>query len=178
MVEPVAFSIPGEPVSWGRVVPMARVVMVKGRPTAVVKMVTPKKTRDAEKAVGNIAAGVMGGRPLITCPVRLVLVAVFAVPPSWPKSAKLAASSGMLPHTSTPDTDNIAKLVKDAINGRVYIDDSQVAELIVRKRYGYPERVDVTVTPIAVGMPASPAEKRRVAKLGPAELPAPPPLLL
>lgn len=38
------------------------------------------------------------------------------------------------PHTSKPDTDNIAKAVLDALNGLAYVDDSQVARLIVTKR--------------------------------------------
>ena len=46
-----------------------------------------------------------------------------------------------------PDGDNIAKTVKDALNGIAYHDDGQVSDLVVRKRWCArgDERVVVTV---------------------------------
>ena len=41
--------------------------------------------------------------------------------------------------------DNVAKAVLDAINGVAWHDDSQVAELIVRKSYGTAVATEVTI---------------------------------
>ena len=38
-------------------------------------------------------------------------------------------------HTSRPDADNLIKAVKDACTGVLWKDDSQVCEMVVRKRY-------------------------------------------
>ena len=41
-------------------------------------------------------------------------------------------------HSSTPDLDNIVKLVADALNGVFYKDDSQIAQLKAEKIYCTP----------------------------------------
>ena len=38
-------------------------------------------------------------------------------------------------HTSTPDVDNLAKFVLDAMNGHFFVDDSQIVELRCHKVY-------------------------------------------
>jgi len=43
----------------------------------------------------------------------------------------------------TPDTDNLAKFIMDALNGVYYKDDSQVYSLEVLKRYGEEDSVRV-----------------------------------
>lgn len=53
------------------------------------------------------------------------------------KRAKFAGK----PFTGKPDTDNIAKLVLDALNGRAWHDDSQIVDLHVSKG-AYSENVD------------------------------------
>jgi len=45
-----------------------------------------------------------------------------------------------------PDWDNLGKLVSDAINNVVYRDDAQITDARVRKRYGEPHRVEITLT--------------------------------
>ena len=42
---------------------------------------------------------------------------------------------GPVLHIAKPDSDNLAKAVLDALNGVLYYDDCQVAELVVRKYY-------------------------------------------
>lgn len=39
------------------------------------------------------------------------------------------------PHTKKPDLDKLARAAKDALKGVVWTDDSQVTDLIARKRY-------------------------------------------
>jgi len=44
-----------------------------------------------------------------------------------------------------PDWDNLGKLVSDAIESVVYHNDSQITDARVRKRYGEPHRVEITL---------------------------------
>lgn len=60
------------------------------------------------------------------------------------KSGKLN-SRAPIDKTSKPDVDNLAKLVKDALNGHAYRDDSQVTQLTVVKEYGE-ARTEVTIS--------------------------------
>lgn len=41
----------------------------------------------------------------------------------------------VIDHVKKPDLDNLGKAIKDAMNGLVYKDDSQVVHLIIRKMY-------------------------------------------
>lgn len=48
-------------------------------------------------------------------------------------------------HLKKPDSDNIAKIICDSLNGLAYKDDSQIAVLNVEKYYDEEERVEVIV---------------------------------
>lgn len=50
------------------------------------------------------------------------------------------------PAVGKPDTDNVAKIIMDALNGVAFIDDKQVAVLKVYKIYGNSSKVDVEIT--------------------------------
>ena len=49
-------------------------------------------------------------------------------------------------HLKKPDSDNIAKILCDSLNGVAYKDDSQVAYLEVKKEYSKEEMVEVTIS--------------------------------
>lgn len=96
---------------------------------------TPEKTRDYERLVAwsyksAAHAAVLSGS------IRAEIVAVYAVPKSWPKRQRERALAGDLAPMVKPDLDNIAKAILDALNGVAYRDDAAVTELTVRKRYG------------------------------------------
>jgi crossover junction endodeoxyribonuclease RusA len=48
-------------------------------------------------------------------------------------------------HTKRPDVDKLARSCLDAISGILFEDDAQVMCLVATKRYGTPERTEVTV---------------------------------
>lgn len=48
-------------------------------------------------------------------------------------------------HLKKPDSDNIAKIICDSLNGVAYKDDSQVAYLEIEKYYAEEERVEVII---------------------------------
>lgn len=84
-----------------------------------------------------------GERP-IKGPVALHVVAVFTCPRShWRVRNPLPRRR----HVQTPDADNVAKIVKDAATGVLWIDDCQVCDLRVEKWFGEQgEAPSVTVT--------------------------------
>jgi Holliday junction resolvase RusA-like endonuclease len=128
----IAFTIPGEPVAFAR----------SGGKGAI--RFTPKRQRDFMALVKLAAANAMAGAPPIEGPVEMILRATYCAPVSWSKKKRDAAHW----RTSKPDADNIAKIVADAINEIVYLDDSQVASLAVQKVYGPLAGVAVTVAPL------------------------------
>lgn len=68
--------------------------------------------------------------------LKVTIYAVFTVPAKWTVEKKKLARRNEIAPESKPDCDNIAKAILDALNGIAYKDDSQVAELVVKKRFG------------------------------------------
>lgn len=123
----IQFTIPGQPVA-------------KGRPKFTVRggfasAYTPAKTKAYEALVAGIARNAMAGRPPSAAPIEVMLELRMEIPASWTKAKRLAASMGTVRATKKPDADNVLKGVKDACNGIVWVDDSQVVVITVRKLY-------------------------------------------
>jgi Holliday junction resolvase RusA-like endonuclease len=116
----VQFVIPGESVPWAR-------AGAQGK-----RHFTPKRQSDFMGAVKTIAAAAMRGAPPLAGPVSMDVRAVYLIPESWSKKRKAAAYW----KASKPDCSNITKILEDAINSIVYVDDAQVAHLNVVKIYG------------------------------------------
>lgn len=131
------FIIPGRPTAW------QRTATTKGG-----RRITPKAMKDAQGVIAKIGQLAMRGRALPVGPLRLEVLAVYAVPPSWMPAKREAALLGKVWKTSVPDWDNLAKQVGDALNGVAYRDDAQIVVASVAKRFGRPERTEVRLTPI------------------------------
>lgn len=104
----------------------------KGRPKFVRKTghaYTPEKTESYEALVRMACR--WHGAP-VEGPLKVAITATFPRPKSWSK--KKAAASVW--HTSKPDQDNLAKVVCDALNGVLWVDDSQIAIGLCEKVYG------------------------------------------
>ena len=71
-------------------------------------------------------------------PLELSFSAIFPVPRSWTKKRREAALRGEMWHTARPDTDNLAKQLKDAMTRLgFWEDDRQVAAYgRCEKKYG------------------------------------------
>ncbi len=82
--------------------------------------------------------------------LKMEIYAGFQVPKSFSNKDRISALSGNLSPTKKPDSDNIAKVVADALNGIAYDDDdAQIADLTVIKRYTENPCVKVTIEEIS-----------------------------
>ena len=123
----------------------------KGRPRFkrmgnFVQTYTPEKTAEYEKLVRmkfQNAGGVITDKP-----VKIEIVAFFAPPKSTRKRDKAEMLANRILPVKKPDSDNIAKIILDALNKIAYIDDSQVIELVVKKRYSAEAKVTVHIEEI------------------------------
>lgn len=123
----------------------------KGRPRFkrmgnFVQTYTPEKTSEYEKLV-RIRFQNAGGQ-ITDKPVRVAVVAFFAPPKSTRKRDKAEMLANRILPMKKPDCDNIAKIILDALNKIAYIDDSQVIELVVKKRYSAEAKVTVHIEEI------------------------------
>jgi Holliday junction resolvase RusA-like endonuclease len=119
------------------------VPVAKGRPrfTSIggfARTYTPAKTKNAEGMIEWLAINAMrtnSNMELIEEPLIVFLEFRMPIPKSYSKAKTLSCQCGETVPTVKPDADNLAKTVLDAMNKTVYKDDSQIVELIVRKRY-------------------------------------------
>jgi Holliday junction resolvase RusA-like endonuclease len=116
---------------------------------------TDPKAEEGKRAIAWAAKRAWGARRPLTGPCLVRVVAIFAIPPSWPPAVQKAAREARVMHVSDPDLDQLVKQVKDALKGVAYVDDNQVCGYPnSAKRYGYPERTEITI----VALPQAPDE--------------------
>ena len=144
MGERLTLSIRGQPRAKGRARAFGRVVTTRDGPRAVVRLVTPQDTRDAEEFIRwEFRASYPRHVPWVG-PIMLRFTAVFPMLQSFTAAQTRAALAGELYHTAKPDKDNLEKLICDALNGLAWVDDAQLQGGGV-KRYGRAERLDITL---------------------------------
>lgn len=161
MDDKIRFTVPGAPRAKGRPRMLARLVKEGGVFRAIAQVVTPKETRDAEAEIARLGRIAMGNKPPLLGPCRLTIIAVYQVPKSYPPRVRSAAVSGLLFHTAKPDADNVMKLAGDALNGIAFVDDSQCAEAVIRKKFGPMGYTSITVEPLPQPI-LTPADDRRL----------------
>jgi len=97
---------------------------------------TPAKSAHAENLIRD---KVMELEMYYPKPAALMLEATFyrAEPKKLPK--------GVTKPITRPDWDNYAKGLTDALNGFAFEDDSQITTAVIKKRFGYPPRIELTI---------------------------------
>ena len=130
----VTFTVPGDPVPWARA----------GAKGAL--RFTPPRQRAFAKGIKILAKAAMRGREPITGPVELSVKAIYQWPQSW--SAKKRAEPLARWKTSRPDEDNLKKIVQDALNEIVFVDDAQVCSGHCWKMYGDQAGLLIRVRPL------------------------------
>lgn len=133
----IVFSVPLEPKG-------------KGRPRfsrhgKFTKVYTDQPTLDYESAIRLFASKAMGPQEPLEKPVSVYLYIRVSIPQSYSKSRKAACLNGSERPAKKPDIDNIAKAFLDAMNGTIYLDDTQVVELNIKKIYSAVAGVDVAI---------------------------------
>ncbi|MDD5060763.1 MAG: RusA family crossover junction endodeoxyribonuclease [Candidatus Marinimicrobia bacterium] len=139
MPKPVNLIIMVEPVAKAR----ARVAVIKGH----VREYTPAKTRNAEAEIRiTIRQNILHALQWDTeagpyfpaqMPLRLEALFVIPRPPSTPKKRLFPVPR--------PDAENYLKLLQDALNKFLYVDDSQITTVLIKKRYGMMPAIHLSV---------------------------------
>jgi Holliday junction resolvase RusA-like endonuclease len=122
----------------------------KGRPRfsrvgSFTKVYTDKQTLGYEAKIANFAKQAMGGTEPLKTAVSVYLYVRLSIPHSYPKKRGEACLNGSELPCKKPDIDNIAKTYLDAMNGVIFVDDTQVIDLHVKKLYAEKAGVDVMV---------------------------------
>jgi Holliday junction resolvase RusA-like endonuclease len=128
----ITFTVPGDPVPFARA----------GGGRTVFRF-TPAKQRNYMALVKDLGARAFGNHVPLQGPVEMTLTAIFLMPASWSIKRRMAPASKW--KTSRPDADNLAKIVKDALNTIVWRDDAQVVRLVVEKVHGDRPRLEVKI---------------------------------
>ena len=130
----VTFEIDGPPVPWQR-----------SRQNGKLHFIS-KEQAAARKVVAVLCKAAMRGQPIFDGPLRMDILAVW----QWPKSfsEKRRKTAGEFHKISRPDSDNVSKLICDALNEVAYQDDAQVVELHVLKQFGPRAFTRVTIEQI------------------------------
>jgi Holliday junction resolvase RusA-like endonuclease len=138
----VQFTIPGRPTAWQR----AR-EFVHRQSGKIVRSNPPEMKVQQDTIRWAFKVANRGG-PAMVGPLRLEVLCVYAIPPSWPRWKQEAAALGKVWKTTVPDHDNLVKQISDALNGHAYADDAQIVQDSFGKRYGHPERTEVRLTEV------------------------------
>ena len=134
----VELTISGEPTGKGR----PKFSTFKGR----AMVYTPKKTENYE-SYAKLSYQASGAEIFADdAQIYAEIDAYYAIPKSASKKKKQMMLDGRIRPTKKPDTDNIAKIILDALNGIAYYDDAQVVSLAVRKYYSDNPRVEVMLS--------------------------------
>ena len=122
----------------------------KGRPRFTqagkfTRVYTDKQTLDYESLIKSFAMEAMGSTDPLEAPVSVFLYVRHPIPPSYSKKRTEACLSGLEKPCKKPDIDNIAKTYLDGMYGVVFVDDTQVVDLHVKKVYSAVAGVNVMV---------------------------------
>ena len=136
-MERIEFFIPGTPTP--------KQSMRIGRKNGKMQTFTAAPVVNYQNLIKLQAHQAMQGRPLITGPVTLNIVIYFLPPTSLTKKEKALLADGKLYPLVRPDRDNCLKGIQDGLNGIVYVDDKQVVDGVLQKRYGNQKGVQVEI---------------------------------
>ena len=122
----VTFTVDGDPVP-------------KGKPRFArrgqfVQTYTDAKTIDYETHVAMKARQAIGASEPLKGALTVFLYLRYTIPASYTKKRKEACLLG-LEFPKRIDLDNVYKSITDAMNGIVYVDDSQIVEAHIKKVY-------------------------------------------
>lgn len=127
----ISFEVDGAPVAWARAAQHGS------------RRFTPLAQARHKRVIQTCAKIAMMGRGPMEGDIALDIVAHMPMPTSWSKARKRRAAGQ--PCAVKPDIDNIAKIIADALNGIVYIDDARIWSLSCRMIYADQPRTAISV---------------------------------
>jgi Holliday junction resolvase RusA-like endonuclease len=133
----IVFTVDGKPQGKGR--PRFR------RAGEYVRTYTDSKTLGYEATIRQSATTAIGSSRPLEGPVSVDLYVRVPVPTSHSKKRREACIAGAERPTKKPDIDNVVKAYLDAMNGVIYLDDTQVVRVSAKKVYSSVAGVDVCV---------------------------------
>lgn len=107
---------------------------------------TPQKTVNYETLVKELFT--ISGQKKLGHELWVDIKAYFPIPKSTSKTKAEQMRREIIRPTKKPDTDNIAKIILDALNKLAYDDDSQVIDLRVQKYYSDNPRVEIVINEV------------------------------
>lgn len=122
----------------------------KGRPrfTRTGHAYTPQGTREYEEYVKYEYKKQGGEYYEKDVPLKIEIIAYYKIPKQTRKGdIKRMVDCELLP-CKKPDTDNIIKIICDALNGLAYYDDSQICYTTIKKMYGLTPSVAFKISKI------------------------------
>ena len=123
------FEVPGEPKG------KARARTFYNPKLGRTQSITPKDTVLYENLVKHCFLESCKSKYFSKEPLEVYITAFFPIPKSTSKKNRALMLEDKLLPTKKPDSDNIAKVICDALNGVAYADDTQIVKLVVNKRY-------------------------------------------
>ena len=131
----IRFVIPGEPQGKGR--------PKFSRQGNFVKTYTPAKTENYEAHIKACFMASGAGMIPQGVEIGMEITAFYSIPKSTSKKRAALMREGVIRPAKTPDFDNVAKVICDALNKIAYYDDAQIVEAAFAKFYADEPRVVV-----------------------------------
>lgn len=136
----VKFKVLGEPKGKQR----PRLCKIRGRSIVYI----PKQTTEYEQKIRVSYKRLLSEKIPKGTPLEVNITALFSIPKKFNKEQRQNALSGEIMPTKKPDSDNIIKIVLDALNDTAYFDDSQVCGINFFKRYGEKAQIIIEIKEI------------------------------
>lgn len=151
--ESLSFEVVGKPAPGGSKI--SRVIYKEGKPLLkdgrpiVATHPSSKRERPWRNDVAEEAVHSWGPRGMcvLDCALHIRLTFFFErAQGDYRKDGTLRPSAEMLPRTRGEDLDKLARSTLDALAGIVFTNDRRVVDLVLARRFGSPERCEITVT--------------------------------
>lgn len=123
------FFVPGEPIA------QPRRWVVKNKKTGEVHDIEAPTRHPVlawKDALRHVASHAMEGHPPVDSAIRLNVLLLMPRPTALRKAA---LADQYISHTKRPDAENCLKAIQDALTMIVWVDDSRVSTVFLRKRY-------------------------------------------
>ena len=123
-------------------------IVGKERPrvnTYTLTVYTPNKTKDYENLIVQYFYINYPGAQILDGRISIEIIAYMKIPKGTSKAKFEEMITNKISPIKKPDADNIGKVVLDALNKVAFKDDNQVSKIMIEKRYGEEEKIEITV---------------------------------